>query len=133
MRSCLSWRMWACVPSRFESSGKCQPSSVMESSYSRMPAREAAGAFAIVIELVPRDIARMITTELQIPTIGIGAGPDCDGQVLVSPDMLGLTPGFNPRYLKKFAELHEVASQAVRQYVSEVATGAYPDAAHSHE
>src|SRR5690606_7703313 len=80
-------------------------------------AAEQAGAFAIVLELIPRGIAKRITEELSIPTIGIGAGPDCDGQVLVTPDMLGLTPGFNPRYLKRYADLHTVATQAVRQYI----------------
>lgn len=96
-------------------------------------AAEQAGAFAIVLELIPRGIAKRITEELSIPTIGIGAGPDCDGQVLVTPDMLGLTPGFNPRYLKRYADLHTVATQAVRQYISEVRDGLYPDAEHSHD
>ncbi|MEZ6055585.1 MAG: 3-methyl-2-oxobutanoate hydroxymethyltransferase [Planctomycetaceae bacterium] len=98
-------------------------------------AKEAqdAGAFAIVIELVPREIAAMITAELDIPTIGIGAGPECDGQVLVSPDMLGLTPNFHPRYLKKFADLHGIATAAVEQYVQDVTAGTYPDAKHSHQ
>ena len=68
-------------------------------------AAEEAGAFAIVLELVPQAIAARITRELSIPTIGIGAGPACDGQVLVSYDMLGLTGDFHPRFLKKFADL----------------------------
>ncbi len=68
-------------------------------------AAEAAGAFAIVLELIPQAIAQRITRELAIPTIGIGAGPACDGQVLVSYDMLGLTGEFHPRFLKKFADL----------------------------
>ena len=96
-------------------------------------AAEQAGAFAIVLELIPRAIAQRITTELTIPTIGIGAGPDCDGQVLVSNDMLGITPGFHPRFLKRYAELHDVAIQAVRHYVAEVQNGEFPDAAHSHD
>jgi len=94
---------------------------------------QSAGAFAIVIELVPRGIAKRITAELDIPTIGIGAGADCDGQVLVSPDMLGLTPGFAPRFLKRFADLHGEATAAVKEYVHEVAEGLFPDDAHSHE
>jgi 3-methyl-2-oxobutanoate hydroxymethyltransferase len=96
-------------------------------------AAEQAGAFAIVLELVPRSIAKRITAELRIPTIGIGAGPDCDGQVLVSPDMLGLTSGFNPKYLKRYLDLHALATRAVTSYVEEVHAGQYPTAAHSHE
>jgi 3-methyl-2-oxobutanoate hydroxymethyltransferase len=96
-------------------------------------AAEQAGAFAIVLELIPQSIARRITEELKIPTIGIGAGPHCDGQVLVSHDMLGLTPGFHPRFLKKYADLHHLARTAVQQYVTEVQEGAFPDNAHSHD
>lgn len=96
-------------------------------------AAERAGAFSIVLELIPRDIAREITEKLTIPTIGIGAGPDCDGQVLVGPDMLGLTAGFNPKYLKRYANLRETATQAIQQYVSEVRAKAFPTARHSHE
>jgi 3-methyl-2-oxobutanoate hydroxymethyltransferase len=96
-------------------------------------AAEKAGAFAIVLELMPRDIAAKITRELSIPTIGIGAGPDCDGQVLVSYDMLGLTPGFHPKFLKKYADLHSVALDATNRYLEEVRDGRYPDASHSHE
>ncbi|MGD9855676.1 MAG: 3-methyl-2-oxobutanoate hydroxymethyltransferase [Planctomycetaceae bacterium] len=96
-------------------------------------AAQESGAFAIVLELIPQQIARRITEELSIPTIGIGAGPHCDGQVLVSHDMLGLTPSFHPRFLKKYASLHEVARSAVEQYVSDVQAGLFPDAAHSHD
>lgn len=91
-----------------------------------------AGAFGIVLELIPREIAKEITAAVSIPTIGIGAGPDCDGQVLVTPDMLGLTTGFNPKYLKRFADLRSAAQQAFRDYISEVRAGTYPDADHSH-
>ena len=91
-----------------------------------------AGAFGIVLELIPRDIAREVTAAVPIPTIGIGAGPDCDGQVLVTPDMLGLTPGFNPKYLKRFADLGGAAKQAFQDYIGEVRAGTYPDAEHSH-
>lgn len=91
-----------------------------------------AGAFGIVLELIPRDIAREITATISIPTIGIGAGPDCDGQVLVSPDMLGLTTGFNPKYLKRFTDLRGQALQAFRDYIREVREGTFPDDAHSH-
>ncbi|MDB5341341.1 MAG: panB 2 [Planctomycetaceae bacterium] len=91
-----------------------------------------AGAFGIVLELIPREIAKEITASVSIPTIGIGAGPDCDGQVLVTPDMLGLTSGFNPKYLKRFADLRTEAQQAFKDYISEVRAGTYPDAEHSH-
>jgi 3-methyl-2-oxobutanoate hydroxymethyltransferase len=96
-------------------------------------AAESAGAFAIVLELIPRDIARDITAALGIPTIGIGAGPDCDGQVLVTPDMLGLTAGFNPKYLKRYGSLRDETLSAARRYVEEVRAGGFPDAAHSHD
>jgi 3-methyl-2-oxobutanoate hydroxymethyltransferase len=91
-----------------------------------------AGAFAIVLELIPRDIAAHITAELTIPTIGIGAGPDCDGQVLVSPDMLGLTKGFEPKYLKRYADLYATSLKATKKYIAEVQSGEFPDDSHSH-
>jgi 3-methyl-2-oxobutanoate hydroxymethyltransferase len=96
-------------------------------------AAEEAGAFGVVLELIPKSIAARITNELSIPTIGIGAGPDCDGQVLVCYDMLGLNEGFQPKYLKRYADLAGIAKEAVRNYVADVASGRYPDAAHSHE
>ena len=96
-------------------------------------AAQEAGAFGIVLELIPRQLAAGITAELEIPTIGIGAGPDCDGQVLVLNDMLGLTDGFQPKFLKRYAELHGEAVRAATQYVSEVREGSFPDDAHSHE
>jgi 3-methyl-2-oxobutanoate hydroxymethyltransferase len=96
-------------------------------------AAESAGAFAIVLELIPRGIARDITAAVGIPTIGIGAGPDCDGQVLVTPDMLGLTAGFNPKYLKRYGSLRDETLSAARRYVEEVRAGGFPDAAHSHD
>ncbi len=96
-------------------------------------AAEEAGAFGLVMELIPRQIAAQVTKELDIPTIGIGAGPDCDGQVLVSHDMLGLTsPDFSPKFLKRFADLRSATATAVRAYVEEVQSGQYPDADHSH-
>ncbi len=95
-------------------------------------AAEQAGAFGIVLELIPRDIAARITAELKIPTIGIGAGPDCDGQVLVGYDLLGLTEGFHPKFLKRYAELRSAALEAVQQYIREVREGLFPDEAHSH-
>ena len=95
-------------------------------------AAQSAGAFAIVLECIPRTIAKTITAGVSIPTIGIGAGPDCDGQVLVTQDMLGLTGGFHPKFVKAFANLAEHTAQAVGQYIAEVQSGAFPDEAHSH-
>lgn len=95
-------------------------------------AAERAGAFAIVLECIPRGVARTITAELSIPTIGIGAGPDCDGQVLVTQDMLGLTGSFRPKFVKTFANLAEQAGSAIGQFIAEVQSGRFPDEAHSH-
>ena len=94
-------------------------------------AAQQAGAFAIVLECVPREVAAEITATLSIPTIGIGAGPDCDGQVLVTNDMLGLTGGFSPKFLKKFADLRSDVGTAVRRYLEEVRDNSYPDDTHS--
>lgn len=96
-------------------------------------AAEEAGAFAIVLELIPRGIAARVTRELSIPTIGIGAGPDCDGQVLVSYDMLGLTNGFRPKFLKQYADLRAITTSAVEAYVADVKSGTFPGAEHSHD
>lgn len=95
-------------------------------------AAEEAGAFAVVLELVPHDIAVRITEALTIPTIGIGAGAGCSGQVLVGPDMLGLNPDFQPKFLKQFADLHNQATIAVKSYIQEVKNGSFPDTQHSH-
>ncbi|MCA9083378.1 MAG: 3-methyl-2-oxobutanoate hydroxymethyltransferase [Planctomycetaceae bacterium] len=95
-------------------------------------AAEQAGAFGIVLELISARIAARITESLSIPTIGIGAGPSCSGQVLVGPDMLGLTPDFKPRFLKHFATLRTGAVDAVREYVREVQDGEFPGNEHSH-
>jgi 3-methyl-2-oxobutanoate hydroxymethyltransferase len=95
-------------------------------------ALEDAGAFAIVLELLPADVAKRITAAVSIPTIGIGAGPHCDGQVLVLPDLLGLNDGFEPKFLKKYANLAGDARAAVEKYAEEVRSGAYPDASHSN-
>lgn len=96
-------------------------------------AAESAGAFSIVLELIPDSIAKTITAELTIPTIGIGAGPHCDGQVLVTPDMLGLTAGFNPKYLKRYADLRTQTLTAARAYIEEVRNNTFPDPAHTHQ
>ncbi len=94
-------------------------------------ALEAAGAYAIVLEAIPADIAHAITAALQIPTIGIGAGVDCDGQVLVCYDMLGMNEEFKPRFVRRFAQLGATIKQATQQYVSEVRAGTFPSDAES--
>jgi 3-methyl-2-oxobutanoate hydroxymethyltransferase len=91
-----------------------------------------AGAFAVVLEMVPGELAKRITHDLAIPTVGIGAGPDCDAQVLVWQDMAGLRPGPMPRFVKKFADLHTVLTAAATAYVEEVRGGAFPAAEHTH-
>ena len=92
-------------------------------------ALEEAGAFSIVLEAIPSDVARTVTTELTIPTIGIGAGPDCDGQVLVSDDMLGLFDGYVPSFVKQYAHLNEIVVAATQAYVDDVKAGRYARAA----
>ncbi len=92
---------------------------------------EDAGAFSIVLELIPGDLAAEVTSILRIPTIGIGAGPDCDGQVLVLPDMLGLNRDFNPRFLRRFGDLGERTEEAIREYVEAVRSGTYPGPEHT--
>lgn len=92
---------------------------------------EEAGAFSIVLECIPRQIAKKITEEVSIPTIGIGAGPDCDGQVLVIHDLLGLLGNFRPKFVKQYAKLREVVKKAVSEYIEEVKRGVFPDDSHS--
>jgi len=94
---------------------------------------EAAGAFAVVLEMVPADVAAQVTKELHIPTIGIGAGPDCDAQVMVWQDMAGLNNGPKPKFVKRFADLRTVLADAARAYADEVVNGTYPTAEHSYE
>jgi 3-methyl-2-oxobutanoate hydroxymethyltransferase len=90
-----------------------------------------AGAFAVVLEMVPAPVAKRITGELRIPTIGIGAGPDCDAQVMVWQDMAGLRGGRLPRFVKQYADLRGVLTDAVRRYAEEVRAGTFPDEEHS--
>lgn len=92
-----------------------------------------AGCFSIVLELIPRKLAAQVTREVPVPTIGIGAGPDVDGQVLVLPDMLGLNDEFQPRFLRRFTELAEESRRAVKDYAKAVREGEYPAAEHSFE
>ena len=96
-------------------------------------ALESAGAFAIVLELMPERIAEKVTHVLSIPTIGIGAGPHCSGQVLVLHDMLGMNESFNPRFLKRYAELGAEVRSAVARYAEEVRAGVYPGPEHGHK
>lgn len=96
-------------------------------------AAQNAGAFSIVLEMVSQASAARVTRELSIPTIGIGAGPDCDGQVLVLNDMLGLTANFRPKFLKRYAELRDISHQAIQQYVQEVQAGQFPGPEHTHQ
>ena len=92
---------------------------------------EAAGAFAVVLESVPRDIAARITEKLHIPTIGIGAGPGCDGQVLVFHDLVGLTPGHKPKFARQYVDLASEISRAVANYCEDVRSGDFPSDAES--
>jgi 3-methyl-2-oxobutanoate hydroxymethyltransferase len=93
---------------------------------------EAAGAFAVVLEAVPRELAAQITRELRIPTIGIGAGPDCDGQILVVHDMLGLTFTQTPKFARQFANVGAMISNAVHEYCDDVRDGSFPSDAESY-
>jgi len=93
---------------------------------------EAAGAFAIVLEAMPREVAAEITRAVRIPTIGIGAGPDCDGQVLVLHDMLGLTFQVAPKFARRYANVGEIISSAVREYCADVQSGNFPTDAESY-
>lgn len=89
-------------------------------------AAEQAGAFAIVLECIPADLAQQVTAAVKIPTIGIGAGAACDGQILVLHDLLGLTPGRLPRHVKVYAELRGQAAEAITRYRDEVRNGTFP-------
>jgi 3-methyl-2-oxobutanoate hydroxymethyltransferase len=96
-------------------------------------ALEEAGAFAIVLEAIPSDLAAAVTARLTIPTIGIGAGPDCDGQILVSHDMLGLFTGHVPSFVRQYAHLADTIRGAVSNYVGDVRAGQFPLSAARHE
>jgi len=87
---------------------------------------EAAGAFSVVLESIPRELAARITAELKIPTIGIGAGPDCDGQVLVINDLLGLTFGHQPKFARRYADVGAIISRAAAEYCRDVQQGRFP-------
>ena len=92
---------------------------------------EEAGAFSLVVESVPAELGAKITAAVSIPTVGIGAGPQCDGQVLVYHDLLGLYPDFKPKFAKQYADMGSQIRAALASYCTEVRTGRFPDAAHS--
>jgi 3-methyl-2-oxobutanoate hydroxymethyltransferase len=94
-------------------------------------ALEEAGVFAIVLELIPKELAKRITEAVSVPTIGIGAGADCDGQVQVTNDLLGLYGEFHPKHAKQYARLSEVTLQAFKSYIEEVKAGKFPGAEHT--
>ena len=90
------------------------------------------GCFSVVLEKVPAQLAARVTSEIPVPTIGIGAGNGCDGQVLVVADMLGMTQGFSPRFLRRYANLNEVITDAVGHYVTDVKSGDFPNESESY-
>ena len=90
-----------------------------------------AGIFSLVLEGIPADLAQAITEEIDVPTIGIGAGPHCDGQVLVCYDFLGINMGFKPKFLKTFANLGQDIQNATQEYIKEVREGSFPGPEHS--
>lgn len=90
-------------------------------------ALEDAGAFAVVLEKIPAELARRVTEALQIPTIGIGAGPHCDGQILVYADMLGLTQDFHPRFVRRYESFADRATEAAKHYADDVRNGTFPN------
>ena len=94
---------------------------------------EDAGAFSLVLESIPQKLAKKITRSIKIPTIGIGAGPDCDGQVLVINDLVGLSEEPLPKFVKKYAEVRETMKEATKDYVDEVKKGVFPSSEHSYD
>ncbi len=94
---------------------------------------EGAGAFSLVLESIPRSLAEEITDSISIPTIGIGAGPGCDGQVLVINDLLGLSPEPAPKFVKKYASLREIVGKSTKAFIEEVRSGAFPSEEHSYD
>jgi len=93
---------------------------------------EDAGCFALVLEKIPASLAKEVSASLSIPTIGIGAGPNCDGQVLVMHDMLGINTEFKPRFLRQYLNIHEQATNAVQQYINDVKSGSFPAESESY-
>ncbi len=93
---------------------------------------EKAGVFAVVLECVPMELAKIITNRLEIPTIGIGAGPLCDGQILVFHDLVGYSNGYLPKFVKRYAELHDVLNKAVQGYIKDVRSETFPEDKYSY-
>ncbi len=93
---------------------------------------EKAGVFSVVLECIPMELSQIITEKLKIPTIGIGAGPFCDGQILVFHDLVGFTNGYLPKFVKKYADIHELISRAVEGYIHDVKENKFPDDSHSY-
>jgi len=93
---------------------------------------EKAGVFSVVLESIPMEVARIITEKLRVPTIGIGAGPYCDGQILVFHDLVGFSNGYLPKFVKKYADIHQLISSAVKEYINDVRQGKFPDDSHSY-
>ncbi len=93
---------------------------------------EESGAFSIVLEKIPAELSKRITDSVSIPTIGIGAGPYCDGQILVYTDMLGLTIDFNPRFVRRYAHLNDEIKSAVKQYAEDVRNNDFPNLSESY-
>lgn len=94
---------------------------------------ENAGAFSIVLEAIPRDLAKQITESVSIPTIGIGAGPDTDAQVMVWQDLVGLTPGVKPKFVKNYLNIRQDIEKAIKDFSKDVESGKYPDSDHSYD
>ena len=94
-------------------------------------ALQEAGCFGMVLELMPAELSRTISQTLRVPAIGIGAGPGCDGQILVLPDLIGLNEGFSPKFLKRYADVADIVKTAVGEYADDVRGGRYPDGATS--
>jgi 3-methyl-2-oxobutanoate hydroxymethyltransferase len=93
---------------------------------------QEAGCFGIVLEKIPAELAKEVSQSLQVPTIGIGAGPHCDGQVLVMHDMLGINTEFKPRFLRQYLNLHEQITKAIQQYVRDVRSNDFPNQSESY-
>jgi 3-methyl-2-oxobutanoate hydroxymethyltransferase len=93
---------------------------------------EKAGVFSVILECVPMELARIVTERLRVPTIGIGAGPYCDGQILVFHDLVGFMNGYLPKFVKRYVHLHDTLTQAVQAYAADVQGGDFPDDEHSY-
>jgi 3-methyl-2-oxobutanoate hydroxymethyltransferase len=93
---------------------------------------EKAGVFSVILECIPLELARIITEKLKVPTIGIGAGPHCDGQILVFHDLVGLSNGYLPKFVKKYTDLYKIISQAVKKYREDIRAGNFPDDRYSY-